>query len=446
MPAMTPGHVLRFESFELDPFERRLLVRGEPAVVGARAFDLLVALAEKEGEIVSKDQLLDRVWPKLVVTDNNIHVHVSALRKLLGDQAIGTLPGRGYRLAARRLSGRAWSDATAGAAPPATCVPRQPADMFGRADELAMLARLLRKHRLVSIVGPGGVGKSMLAGVAARANPGELAGNARWLDLHALAEASLLPDASALAGTLRGGCATLVLDGAEHLLDAVAQFAAAVLDEAPAARLLVTSRSPLRLEGERVLRIDPLPVPPADADAQSAAAHAAVALFAGEAQAADQRFALGDANVAAVVDICRQLDGLPLAIRLAAQRAHALGLPALRAHVPDHLHLLRNTSRGAPARHRSLQASLEWSLRLLDETQRAVLDRLAGLEAAFSLDRATQAAAGDDLDPWTVVETLAALVDRSLVQLDAQALDGYRLLAGVRCLVRRLAANAHQND
>ena len=459
-PVVTAGDVLRFDSFELHPLERRLLVRGQPTVVGSRAFDLLVALAEKGGEMVTKDQLLDRVWPKVVVAENNLHVHVSALRKLLGTHAIGTLPGRGYRLAARRLNGQLCGDVPAGEGAGA-CLPPRPGEMFGRTDELAMLAQLLGAHRLVSIVGPGGVGKSMLAVVAARACDDPVQ-STRWVDLHALAGAEQLPRAVAralgaadlpqpgvpdLVRALRGTPTTLVLDGAEHLLDAVAQVVESVLEDAPDVQLLVTSRSALQLDGERVLRLDPLPVPAADANAELAADHATVALFASEAQAADQRFVLTDANVDTVVDVCRKLDGLPLAIKLAAQRAHVLGLPTLRAHLPDQLHLLRNASRGAPERHGSLVASFEWSVRLLDDTQRTVLRRLGTFDGAFSLDLATEVAAGSDLDPWIAVEAIAALVDRSLVQLDAQALNGYRLLTSMRCFVRRLAdPGMNQND
>lgn len=451
---MTPAPVLRFETFELHPVERRLLVRGEPVDVGSRAFDLLRVLAEQGGAMVTKDQLLDRVWPDVVVAENNLHVQVSALRKLLGTQAIGTVVGRGYRLAVRRLAGDAAAAATAGDAA-GTRLPRRPAEMFGRDDELAALGTLLRAHRLVTVVGPGGVGKSLLADSAVRAQLAGPVQDVRWVDLHALADAGPMPRAIAqalaraeppqanlpeLVRALRGAGVTLVLDGAEHLLDAVAQFACAVLDDAPGVRLLVTSQAPLQLDGERVLRLDPLAVPPTGLRAEEAAGQAAIRLFASEAQAADQRFALSDANVESVAAVCRQLDGLPLAIRLAAQRAHVLGLPTLRAHLPGHLHVLRNTSRGVPARQATLTAAFDWSVRMLDDTARAVLRRLSACDGSFTLERATQLASGPDLDAWTVVEALARLVDCSLVWLDAQDTGSYRLLAGTR----RFAAA--QND
>lgn len=461
---MRPGPVLRFDSFELHPTERRLFVRGRPADVGSRAFDLLLALAEQRGALVSKDQLLDRVWPKLVVSENNLHVHVSALRKLLGMNAISTVPGRGYRLALRQLPESA-AAVRRDADPPATRPPPQPVEMHGRAAELALLLQWMGAHRLVSIVGPGGVGKTMLADAAALARAraeatGAGAARVCRVDVHGLTEPAQLSHAVAGAlgrtGVNAGGrvdlptanesseaCvgadpALLVLDGAEHLLDAVARLSEELLQDAPELRLLVTSQSALRLEGERVLRLDPLPIPPIGMAPQIAARYAVVALFASEAQAADQRFALDDAHVDAIVDVCRRLDGLPLAIKLAAQRTHALGLTALRELLPDHLQLLRNAHRGAPPRHRTLIDAFAWSARLLDDTECQVLRRLATLDGVFALDRAMQTAAGGDLGPGAVMEALASLVERSLVQLDAQGPRGYRLLTGIRACALRL--------
>lgn len=456
---MTPGKVLRFDGFELHPVERRLLVRGQPVLLGARAFDLLLALAQQGGALVTKDQLLDRVWPNLVVTENNVHVQVSALRKLIGGQAIRTVPGYGYRLAVQPLPEPAGSHGPAAGLAGARSPPR-PAEMFGREDELALLVQLLAAHRLVSIVGPGGVGKSMLADAGARASVQAGQRGACWVDVHGLTEAQQLPEAVAraldgtdrapappsdLAPALRASPALVVLDGAEHLLDAVARVAGDILDDAAGPRLLVTSQAALRVEGERVLRLCTLPIPAPGVQPDIAMRCGAVALFAHEAQAADQRFALDEGNVALVLDVCRRLDGLPLAIKLAAQRTHALGLTALRDLLPAHLQLLRNARRGAPARHQTLMASFDWSFRLLDEMQRLVLCRLAVFDGVFALDHATRLVAGGDLDPWAVMEVMASLVERSLIQRDAQALNAYRLVVGIRELACRLGDEAEDS-
>ncbi len=436
----TPGTALRFEGFELHPGERRLVVAGRQVEVGSRAFDLLLALTEQAGALATKDQLFDRVWPGMVVAENNIHVHVSALRKVLGNAAITTIPGRGYRFTARPLSGPA--PAVVSSEGVVARVPRTPAPLFGREEEVATLLRLLSGHRLVTVAGPGGVGKTALVAAALHALPPAQGVRVRWVDLHAQDSAEHLPTTLEQAiepvGAAAGAPLLLVLDGAEHLLDAVAQWASQWQDALPGLRLLVTSQAVLQLEEEHVLRLEPLPTPDGLVDMATAAGYACVQLFEREAQAADQRFSLMDTNIASVVRICRQLQGHPLAIRLAAQRAHVLGLEALQTHLPQHLDLLRNASRGAPGRQLSLTAAFDWSFQLLRDNERRVLCRLSVFKGRFTLSQAMRVAADPALagegalDEWAVIDILARLVDRSLISLDRDLAGGYHLAPTIR--------------
>ncbi|MFO1269848.1 MAG: winged helix-turn-helix domain-containing protein, partial [Rubrivivax sp.] len=378
---------LRFGRFELQPHERRLLAEGRVVALGARAFDLLLALAERAGRLVDKATLMDLVWPGLVVQENNLAAQMSTLRKLLGDQVIATIPGRGYRFIARlETAGAASLPAAAALAPPApqqlrTNLPVELPPLLGRDDGLAELGRLVRQHRLVSVVGSGGIGKSLLTQHVLAAQRGAYVHGVCWVELAALTGAGELPGATAAALGVQGGqgdalaalvsavsslSLLLALDNAEHLLEGVAALVRALLDAAPGLRIVVTSQSPLRVAGEQVLRIAPLAVPAGPVSAEAALHYGAVALFTERARAVDRRFQLDDGNVATVAEICRALDGLPLAIELAAARAPLLGLPRLLGAMQDRLAVLtQGRNRDAPARQRTLRAALEWSCELL---------------------------------------------------------------------------------
>jgi DNA-binding winged helix-turn-helix (wHTH) protein len=301
-----------FGHCHLFPAERRLLAAGAPVKLGGRAFDLLVVLVERRERTVSKAELIERVWPNLVVEENNLQVQVAALRKLLGHPAIATVPGRGYRFALpvrvcgevgheaagaadeTGSSGSSGSSASSGSAlPPSAPVPlplglreRLPV-LFGRADDVRAVQALLAEHGFVSIVGPGGVGKTRLAEAVACEAAAERADAAWWVDLAPLSQASLLP--AALAAALRLAPAPgpdpaqrvlaelarreglVVLDNAEHLLEQVAAFAVELRRHAPRVRLLVTSQAVLRAAGECVFRATPLALPAQDDPAAVAA-------------------------------------------------------------------------------------------------------------------------------------------------------------------------------
>lgn len=441
----------RFGRFEVRPTERRLLVDGQPATLGTRAFDVLLVLIENRDRLVIKSELLDQVWPGLFVEENNLQVQVSALRKLLGAQAVVTVPGRGYRFALPL-------DAEAPAA--AETLPAQALHfplplsrpLFGREQDLLALEQLLQTHHLVSIVGTAGIGKTVLALAALHARKQAQRDGAVWVELSAVAAADLLPAAVAQAMALpasAGECGRsallaalapqellLVLDNAEHLLDGVAQFVQAIAARAPGVRVLVTSQAALRVENEYVFRLGGLSVPGADAPLHEAAGHGAVMLFAEQARAADHGFVLTPANVGSVISLCRQLDGMALAIRLAAARLPLLGLPGLEARLGDRLRMLSSVSRGSTPRQQTLSAALDWSHSLLAPAEQRVFRHCGVFVGGFSLELAVAVCRGEALDEWAVIDALEGLVDRSLIDMEAGSQPRYRLLECARDYAR----------
>ncbi|APW37930.1 hypothetical protein RD110_12630 [Rhodoferax koreense] len=436
-----------------------VLVEGVATAPGARAFDVLMALLNHRERVVSKDELLDTVWPGLVVEENNLQAQVSALRKLLGPQAIVTIPGRGYRFvleqddeSATAETSPATSQAAAApstaALPVPTNLPHVLTPLIGRELDMARLGALMAEQRLLTIVGAGGIGKSLLAQWLLHERRGAFPHGVAWVDLAPLSSpefvASSIVEALGLQSghgdplrslieALRPLSMLVAIDNAEHLIDEVARVINALHVAAPDLQVLVTSQAPLKLPGEWVYRLDGLSLPDGDVAPQDAMAFGAVALFAQRAQAADRRFVLGESNLPAVIDICRQLDGLALAIELAAARVPLLGLAQLGASLNTRLRLLSGGSRGAPARQKTLRAALEWSYGLLEPAEQKVFRMLGVFVGGFSLKLAQQVLLDDTLDAWTVIDVLGSLVDRSLVIADgetpeADEIPRYRLL------------------
>jgi len=468
---MGASEALRFGRIEVSPRERRLAVDGVSASVGARAFDVLLALIERRDRLVTKGELLDLVWPGLVVEENNLQVQISSLRKVLGPQAITTVPGRGYRFTAA-LDGEpvaaTRTPATAPTAPEArvlagrrTNLPGELPLLYGRMEELRSLRELIAERALVTVVGAGGIGKSRLAQAAASASFDRYADGVWMVELAGLSEPALLPNTvagamdiaitspAAALDELIGGIATksmlLVLDNCEHLFDAVVRLVETIRRRAPEVTLLATSQEPLHIPEEQQFRVLPLAVP-AEVDVGDVRQFGALALFEARVRAVDPRFALNDESVPLAIDICRRLDGLPLAIELAAARVGTLGLRAVRDKLDARFRLLTGGARNNLRRHQTLRAALEWSHGLLNEPERVVFRRLGVFAGGFTMELAQAVVADDALDDWAVLDHMSGLVDKSLVVADAGEVPRYRLLESTRAFALEQLAEGETAD
>ena len=434
---------LAFGPFQLH-VERRLLCRaGEPLAVGARALDLLCALARHRDRIVDKDELMALAWPGMVVEENNLAVQIGNLRRLLGPQVIATVRGRGYRFVAAVDDGAAPPPA----AGPRTNLPATLPPLIGRDADVATLAGRVASARLVTVTGAGGIGKSRLAQAVAHGLVDGWRDGAWMIELAGLADPALLAHAVAqaldislparegadasLAGELAAREMLLVLDNCEHLLDGVAALAERLLAAAPGLHILATSQEPLHLAQEQQHRLDPLAVP-SDAGVPGARNYGALALFAARVGAVDPAFTLDDRRLAQAVDLCRSLDGLPLAIELAAARVPLLGLRTVHDRLDERLRLLTAGQRTALPRHQTLRAALAWSHGLLTDAQRSVFRRLGLFCGGFTM-RLAQGLCGESATQhWEVLEHVGALVNKSLVIVEPADPPRYRLLESAR--------------
>ncbi|WP_425258824.1 ATP-binding protein [Rubrivivax sp. RP6-9] len=463
---------LRFGPFTLLPAQRVLLEAGQPLRLGSRAFDLLVLLVSRAGEVVPNAELLAAAWPNRVVEDGSLRVHIAALRKALGEghqgqRYISNVPLRGYCFVAP-VESHAVPDAvppSGGPVPPAApasgmrhALPVSLTRVIGRDAVVAELAQRLREHRCVSIVGAGGIGKTTVAMALARAaGEGADGGPAVVVELAALEDGQLVPAAvasalglvlpaasplDALANFLRTReRLLLVLDNCEHLVGAVAELAEHLLLQAPGLRLLATSREALRIRGEWVHRLPSLPVPGQGGNLAEALGSPAVQLFVERAAAGSGSFALRDEDAPLVVELCRRLDGIPLAIELAAAAVEQFGLRGLAEQLGAHLSMLSRGRRTAMPRHQTLRATLDWSHALLTPAEQALLPRLSLFRGPFTRG-AAQALAGDDVD---VDEALAGLVGKSMVVADIGGEQvRYGLLETTRAYAAEHVARAGQ--
>jgi predicted ATPase/DNA-binding winged helix-turn-helix (wHTH) protein len=458
-----------FGSFRLLPTQRLLLEGDQPLRLGSRALEILIVLVERSGELVGKEELMARVWPNTCVEPANLTVHIAALRRALGDGRGGNrflinIPGRGYRFVAPITVA-----AEPAALPPqpvavehAHNLPAGVTRLIGRESVVAGLSAQLSHDRCLTIVGPGGIGKTSVALIVAEELIGAHEHGVRLVDLASLTDANLVPRALAAAlgleidsedplaeliSALRDKHMLLVLDNCEHVIASVAELVAAILRGAPKVHVLATSREPLNTYGEHLYRLLPLASPPASShlDASEALCSPAVQLFVAQAASTLGEFELSDGDAPHVANICRRLDGLALAIEIAAARVATFGVPRVAADLQNGLQVLTSGRRTALPRHQSMVASLDWSHALLSEAEQKVFRRLAIFAGGFTLGAAGTIAADEIHGESEIFNLVAALVTKSLVAADAPATEPrFRLLETTRAYA--LAKLAESGD
>jgi predicted ATPase/DNA-binding winged helix-turn-helix (wHTH) protein len=453
---------------EIDPARRELRILGSPVPVGGRAFEIIKVLAESAGELVTKDELMGRIWPGAVVGENTLHVHTAAIRKAFGPHRglLKTVSGRGYRLLGD------WSMAkppvglqhirTSGETPGSN-FPLTVTRLVGRAAAVQRVQDLVSAYRVVTLTGPGGMGKTSLAVKVGRRILGEFSDGGWLVELAALSDPDLVPStvasvlglkiageisAESVARAVGGMNLLLVLDNCEHLIDAMATLAEMFVRLCPRTTILTTSREILRIQGEHIYRVPPLEVPAADAkESGHILEHSAVELFIAKAKMLGADFSSHTHHLPAIATICRHLDGIPLAIEFAAARAAVLGIEPVAVGLHDRFALLTSGRRNAVPRHRTLRATLEWSYELLPEPERRLFRRLAVFPVGFTIHAAVAVMGESALDDAAVVEGLANLVTKSLVTLDQSAASTrWRLLETTRTYALEKLAEHEEAD
>jgi len=459
------GKVLSFGPFELS-IGNRLLTNGTKVVpLGARAMDILMVLVEQADKVVSRRTLIERVWPKRGAEEVSLRVHISSLRKALAQsdparRYIANVPGRGYSFVVPitspsldtseiDLAARSW-------------LPARLTRMVGRQDAVAAIQTKLASQKFVTIVGPGGIGKTTVAVAVAHEMRSIFHGRVRFVDLSTLGDASLVAPAvassfgltiqtndvvPALIDRLLEAPTLLVLDGCEHLIDGASALAERLFCGVPTLHLLATSREALRVEGENVHELAALDCPPDDQaiSASRALEYPAVQLLVDRVRAVRGHFELADADAPIAAGICRRLDGIALAIELAAGRVDVYGLGKTASLLDDHLNLSWAGRRTAVARHQTLSAALEWSYDLLNERERLVLSRLGVFSGGFTFDAAIAVVADDRADEARVSDCVWELRSKSLIAVYGHE-SRLRLLDTTRAFaLQRLANSDEQN-
>jgi predicted ATPase/DNA-binding winged helix-turn-helix (wHTH) protein len=455
LPSPVPSNVvgsvdqIRIGGFVLDRTRRELLEpSGSPAPLRHKALEVLLALGAQAGHVVSKDELLLQVWPSVVVTDDSLTQAIAEIRRCLGDTRhrwIRTAVRRGYCLEpeAQPASSDPEVATVRGATRP---LPVIHGPLLGRDADRSAVRALVREARLVTLVGTGGIGKTRLALAVAEGLADPLDHNVWWVDL------ALAPDAqplapyvasaacvelplgdalAALVSALRDERGLLVLDNCEHRIDEVAALAMAVLTGAPEVRLLATSQAALDVTGEQVYRLNTLECPAVGTTLDQARRSPAFALLEQRAREADHGFGIDHDGVAPAIELCRRLDGIPLALEMAAARLPAVGVSGVLRLLGERLTLLKRTHRDVPARHETLQATLAWSCSLLNDTQRAALYALAVFAGPFDSTMAHVVTA-PQASAAACVDTLCTLVDRSLLRVESGDPVHYRLYESMR--------------
>jgi predicted ATPase/DNA-binding winged helix-turn-helix (wHTH) protein len=455
----SPPAVQGLNGWAIDFTRRELRFRGGAVPIGSRAFEILEVLVRSGGELVNKYSLMEQVWPGAVVEENTLQFHISAIRKVLGSDRglLKTVSGRGYRLLGRwdvREATELGHRLGVAERKPdqlfRTNVPIAGSALIGRSAPRQHLLEALSAYRVITLTGPGGIGKSVLALEIARSIFPTLGGDCWLVDLASLSDPALVPaavstvlglrlegseiSAEAVARTLDREKVMLVLDNCEHLVEGAAKLAEATVRMCPNASVLATSREILRIEGEYVYRVPPLDVPPLHQEDEGIVReYSAVQLFNVRLMALNAGLPADPESVPLTVAICRHLDGIPLAIEFAAAGVASLGLQQTADLLSDRFSLLTAGRRTALPRHQTLRATLDWSYELLPESERTLLRRLATCAGGFTLETATAVMDDAGATVSVVAEGIASLVAKSLLSLDTSVSSGrWRLLETIR--------------
>jgi len=456
--------MIRIGPLQVDLVRRELCLGGQPARLGSRAFDMLSVLLAANGAIVSKNELLNQVWPDTIVEENNLQVHISALRKLLGASRdlIQTVPGRGYRLVLSksstvtlRKSVTDHDDEIAkvddGSPGPfvASNLPSHSSTLIGRDKAIEDITLALASVRHVTLIGSGGIGKTRLAIEVARGLQACFPDGVYLVSLASVCDASGVRSmfATCIGMNSPSGALTLtriakelgewralfIFDNCEHVLNPAAELAEMLLSASEGIRVLATSREPLRVVNERLYWVASLEVPGQQDQSHEVLQCSAVKLFLSRARAIDARFSSDERSIYLTGTVCRRLDGIPLAIELAAARAAILGIETLADHLDDRFNLLNGGNRTALPRHQTLKATLDWSHALLNEAERATLRRLGIFVNSFTMDAAIAVAGDGVLCEFDVIAAVLGLVEKSLVMTRVErGKASYRLLETTR--------------
>lgn len=430
---------VHFGPYRVHPHQRLVLEAGRPLRLGRRAVEILLILLEHAGNVVSKQELITRVWPKTVVEDTNLRVHMAALRKALGDGQAGqryivTVAQRGYSFVAPLSIEPMTIPADGIPHSQGHNLPLRRTRMIGRQALIDALVQQLPQQRFITLTGAGGIGKTTVALRVAELLIGHYRDGIRLLDLAPLSAPSMiLPNLAALldltpaeheplltfARDLQARQLLLVIDNCEHLLDDIALISETLLRHAPHLHILATSREALRAEGESVQRLEPLACPPASGNRAQALGYPALQLLVERAMSHQDSFELSEAELPLAINICQRLDGIPLAIELVAAQIERFGLAGLLVQLEDNVRLLTRGRRSALPRHQTLRATLDWSFDLLTPCEQICLRRLAVFRGGFSLASAAAVIAGEQIAPNEVLGSITQLVAKSLLNVEA---------------------------
>ncbi|WP_027554406.1 winged helix-turn-helix domain-containing protein [Bradyrhizobium sp. Cp5.3] len=460
--------IFSFGPFRLIAAERLLKKAGEPVQLGGRALDILITLIDRAGDVVSREELMSRVWPDVTVEEANLRVHIANLRKALGDgrdgaRYIANVPGRGYCFVAPV---QPWAQGGVSSAAVVRLVrtqmlPARLERMIGRDETVKTVFAEVASRRFVSIVGPGGVGKTTVALAVAHAMASDFGDAVCFVDLSALHDGTLVVPAVAssvgcisqtqdslprLSAFLADKRILLILDSCEHVMEPVALMTERLFREGAFVHIIATTREALRVEGENIHMLQPLDSPRSEVGLTvvEALASPAVQLFMDRAAAGGYRRDLSDEEAPIVAGICRQLDGNPLAIEVVASRASAYGVSGLAQLINDRLILHWRGQRSHP-RHQTLQVALDWSYNLLSGSEQAIFTTLSVFVGSFTLEMA-QAVIGE-LEVPEVANVIASLVEKSLISVSQTGdASSYRLLDTTRAYAAfKLARRADEN-